>query len=110
MPAGMTADARTSRSSTTAAGATRASAAHGSSLSMTMRVLSSCFESASRFDARFVLVGYRRNGNEGVQFVEAVSPDVVLTSLHVPVLDGISATREIVARDPDACVVAFTSS
>jgi DNA-binding NarL/FixJ family response regulator len=61
-------------------------------------------------DKRFELVGWARNGLEGTDLVRQQRPDAVLMDLHMPVLGGVAATRQIVEADPDACVIAFTAS
>ncbi|MFT3970854.1 MAG: response regulator transcription factor [Micropruina sp.] len=55
------------------------------------------------------VVGEAGDGRAGVQAVGALRPDVVLMDLRMPVLDGIAATREIVAAGHGAAVVALTS-
>lgn len=61
-------------------------------------------------DERFELVGWARNGLEGIELAQEKRPDAVLMDLHMPVLGGVAATRQIVEADPHACVIAFTSS
>jgi DNA-binding NarL/FixJ family response regulator len=55
------------------------------------------------------LVGAAADGEEAVELAARRSPDVVLIDLSMPRLDGIAATRRIVAADPDAHVVVLTA-
>jgi DNA-binding NarL/FixJ family response regulator len=55
------------------------------------------------------VVGAAADGAEAVEMAEAERPDVILMDLSMPIMDGIEATRRIVASHPGACIVALTS-
>jgi two-component system chemotaxis response regulator CheB len=54
----------------------------------------------------FTIVGEARNGTEAVRTVEECRPDVVLIDIHMPDMNGVDATREIMRRCPVPIVVA----
>jgi DNA-binding NarL/FixJ family response regulator len=54
------------------------------------------------------VVGTARDGREALAAVEALTPHVVLMDVQMPGLDGIEATRQVVARS-DAAVVMLTT-
>lgn len=49
------------------------------------------------------------DGRQAVDAAERAEPDVILMDISMPVLDGVAATRQILARDPGAKVVMLTS-
>ncbi|WP_309051174.1 response regulator transcription factor [Streptomyces sp.] len=55
------------------------------------------------------VVGEAVNGREAVDQVAALRPDVVLMDIRMPEMNGIEATREIVAADADAKVLVLTT-
>ncbi len=54
------------------------------------------------------IVGEAANGTELLAVVEHTTPDVVLTDLAMPGLDGTAATRALLARHPAVAVVMLT--
>jgi len=55
------------------------------------------------------LVGEARNGLEAVDICRQKKPDVILMDLMMPEMDGIAATRAILAETPDIKIIAMTS-
>ncbi|MCZ7458989.1 response regulator [Streptomyces sp. WMMC940] len=55
------------------------------------------------------VIGEAVNGREAVAQVDALRPDVVLMDIRMPELNGIEATREIVAADSEAKVLVLTT-
>jgi CheY-like chemotaxis protein len=54
------------------------------------------------------VVGRARNGQEALALTKALSPDLVLMDLNMPVLDGIEATRRISESGLSTAVVILT--
>ena len=54
------------------------------------------------------VVGEASNGQEAVRKIGELHPDVVVMDIAMPELDGMKATREAIARDPDTRVVILT--
>ncbi|MGH7443831.1 MAG: chemotaxis-specific protein-glutamate methyltransferase CheB [Longimicrobiales bacterium] len=50
-------------------------------------------------------VGEAANGAEAVELTEKLRPDVVVMDVHMPVLDGIEATRQIMQHAPTPIVM-----
>lgn len=55
-----------------------------------------------------MVVGEAANGQDALDQVVECRPDVVLMDLHMPVLDGVQATRLIKQRWPEIIVIVLT--
>ena len=56
------------------------------------------------------VVGEAATGREAVQLAERLQPDLILMDIYMPDLDGLEATRQILARFPHIKIVMLTSS
>jgi NarL family two-component system response regulator LiaR len=56
-----------------------------------------------------VLVAEAKNGLEALNLCHQKKPDVILMDLMMPEMDGIAATRAILAEYPDIKIIAMTS-
>ena len=60
-------------------------------------------------DAEFAVVGEGSNGQEAVELVEQLQPDLVLMDVQMPIVDGVAGTREICQRFPKTRVLVLTT-
>ncbi|NNU42875.1 response regulator [Ramlibacter montanisoli] len=54
------------------------------------------------------VIAEARNGNELLQLLESVKPDVVMTDISMPGMDGITAIAEMHTRFPDVKVIVLS--
>jgi DNA-binding NarL/FixJ family response regulator len=55
------------------------------------------------------IVGTAENGNVALELTKLVSPDVVLMDIHMPVMNGVEATRQIKSQSPSVKVMILTT-
>jgi two-component system, NarL family, nitrate/nitrite response regulator NarL len=54
------------------------------------------------------IVGVAADGEQGVRLAAELDPDVIVMDISMPVMNGIEATREIRAHDPEARILILT--
>jgi len=57
----------------------------------------------------FDVVGEASNGEQAIKLADELAPQVILMDLRMPVMDGVSAIREIKARQPGVQVLVLTT-
>ena len=57
-----------------------------------------------------VIVGEASNGADALEVVEEARPDVVVMDMHMPIMNGIEATRILTYRFPDIEVIIVSGS
>lgn len=57
-----------------------------------------------------VIVGEASNGAEALEVVEEARPDVVVMDMHMPIMNGLEATRILKYRFPDIEVIIVSGS
>ncbi|MEJ2201286.1 MAG: response regulator [Desulfuromonadaceae bacterium] len=57
----------------------------------------------------FEMVGHAKNGAEAIRMKQTSKPDVICMDMNMPVMDGLTALRTLMAMDPEAKVVMVTS-
>ena len=55
------------------------------------------------------VVGAAADGEQALRLVAEQKPDAILLDLHMPVLDGIGATRRLTAEHPGVAIVVLTT-
>ncbi len=62
-----------------------------------------------KMEGQFAIVGEARTGREAVEMAHFLHPDVILMDIAMPVLNGLDATRQILAARPNAKVIILSA-
>jgi two-component system chemotaxis response regulator CheB len=61
-------------------------------------------------DPEIRVVGRAKNGAEAVELAARLKPDLITMDVHMPVMDGLEATKEIMVRAPTPIVIVSSSA
>jgi DNA-binding NarL/FixJ family response regulator len=59
--------------------------------------------------SEFRVIGEAGNGQEALEVLRKVKPDIVLMDLRMPIMDGVEATRKMIELYPDMRVIILTT-
>lgn len=60
-------------------------------------------------DSQIIVAGVAHNGKEAVELVPKLKPCIITMDIHMPVMDGLEATKQIMAYNPTPILVMSTS-
>src|ERR1700759_4665459 len=69
-------------------------------------LLTALFNRSKEFD----VVGEAHNGAEAIERAIALSPDLIIMDVHMPIVDGLDATKEIMREAPAPILMVSGSS
>lgn len=59
-------------------------------------------------EAGFYVVGYAENGEEALELAENLRPDVIMTDIHMPFMDGLTMCRKLKSISKNTKIIIFS--
>lgn len=57
----------------------------------------------------YEMIGYAKNGDEGIHLYEELHPDIVIMDIIMPGIDGLETAEIILKKDPTARILMLSS-
>lgn len=57
----------------------------------------------------YEVIGYAKNGEEGIQMYDELHPDIVIMDIIMPGIDGLETAEIILKKDPNATILMLSS-
>ena len=57
----------------------------------------------------YEMIGYAKNGDEGIHLYEELHPDIVIMDIIMPGIDGLETAEIILKKDPAARILMLSS-
>ena len=57
----------------------------------------------------YEVIGYAKNGEEGIRMYEELHPDIVVMDIIMPGIDGLETEEILLKKDPDATILMLSS-
>lgn len=57
----------------------------------------------------YEICGIGKNGQEGIELYQSLTPDVVTMDITMPIMDGLEAAKEILKNDPKAKIILLSA-
>ncbi len=73
------------------------------------RLLAELIQDILSSDPQVRVVGIAKNGKEALEKVKALRPDIITMDVHMDVLDGVEATKQIMTENPTPILIVTNS-
>ena len=57
----------------------------------------------------YEVIGYAKNGEEGIAMYDQLHPDIVILDIIMPGIDGLETAEILMKKDPDATILMLSS-